>query len=98
MKRKKSSSKEGKALIKVQGDDPALQTAVSFWADSTTAASSARRHDIRREKERTVLSFFTMTGKHPATITTADVKAWQIEMEKKGLAKTTVYLRCEMRR
>ena len=93
MKKRKTSSGEEKALVKVQATDPALQTAVSFWADATTTSSSARRQDIRREKERTVHSFFAMTGKHPAAVSTSDVKAWQIEMENKGLAKTTVYLR-----
>ncbi len=40
-----------------------------------------------------MLSFFGFTGKHPAAVKAADVKQWQVEMEEKGLAQTTVYTR-----
>jgi site-specific recombinase XerD len=40
-----------------------------------------------------VLSFFGFTGKHPAAVTASDVKRWQVEIEEKGLAQTTVYTR-----
>lgn len=91
--RKTRPGKEQTALVPLLASDPALANAVSFWTDATTGGSSLRRHDIRRDKSNAVLSFFGFAGKHPAAVTPADVKAWQVEMEGKGLAQTTVYTR-----
>jgi integrase/recombinase XerD len=93
---KKSKTKPGNertALVPRQASDPTLANAVAFWTDATTSGSSLRRRDIRRDKSNAVLSFFGFTGKHPAAVTVADVKRWQVEMEEKGLAQTTVYTR-----
>jgi integrase len=91
--RKKKVEKERAALLPRQTSDPALANAVSFWTDATTGGSIARRQDIKRDKSNAVLSFFGFSGKHPAAVTPADVKGWQVEMEEKGLAQTTVYAR-----
>jgi integrase len=91
--RKIRPGKERTALVPSQAGDPALANAVSFWTDATTGGSSLRRHDIRRDKSNAVLSFFGFADKHPAAVTPADVKRWQVEMEEKGLAQTTVYAR-----
>jgi integrase len=91
--RKTEPGKEQTALVTRQASDPALTNAVAFWTDATTGGSSLRRHDIKRDKSNAVLSFFGFSGKHPAEVTPADVKAWQAEMEAKGLAQTTVYTR-----
>jgi site-specific recombinase XerD len=93
---KKGKTKFGKeqtALAPRQASDPAIANAVAFWTDATTSGSSLRRHDIKRDKSNAVLSFFGFAGKHPAAVTAADVKAWQVDMEEKGLAQTTVYTR-----
>jgi integrase len=93
---KKSKTKPGNertALIQRQASDPALTNAVAFWTDATTSGSILRRRDIKRDKSNAVLSFFGSTDKHPAAVTASDVKRWQVEMEEKGLAQTTVYTR-----
>jgi len=92
-KREKKIGKERTALVPRQTSDPALANAVAFWTDATTSGSSLRRQDIKRDKTNAVLSFFSFTDKHPAAVTPADVKQWQVEMEEKGLAQTTVYAR-----
>jgi integrase len=89
--RKKKAGKGRTALVPRQASDPALTNAVAFWTDATTSGLSLRRHDIKRDKSNAVLSFFGFAGKHPAAVTAADVKAWQAEMEGKGLAQTMVY-------
>jgi integrase len=91
--RKTKPGKERMALVLRQASDPALTNAVDFWTDATTSGSSLRRHDIKRDKSNAVLSFFGFAGKHPAAVTPADVKVWQVEMEGNGLAQTTVYTR-----
>jgi Phage integrase, N-terminal SAM-like domain len=92
-KRKTKVGKERTALVPRQASDPALANAVSFWTDATTGGSSLRRQDIRRDKSNAVLSFFGFASKHLAAVTPADIKAWQVEMEGKGLAQTTIYSR-----
>jgi integrase/recombinase XerC len=64
-----------------------------MWSDATTNTSSPRRHDIRRDKQNAVISFFTHVGKHLPDVTPLDVKAWQESLERKELARTTVYSR-----
>jgi len=92
-RRKKKVKRELTALAAPQVTDPALQTAISHWADATTSSESPRRADIKRDKTNAALSFFAFCGKAPAEVTAADVKVWQEEMEGKGLAATTVYTR-----
>lgn len=71
----------------------AIRNAVAVWSDATTNTSSPRRHDIRRDKQNAVVSFFTHVGKDLPDVTPLDVKSWQESMEAKGLVRTTVYYR-----
>lgn len=71
----------------------AIAPAVSLWADHVTDATSPRRLDIIRDKSNAVLDFFSFTGKAPAQITPLDIKDWQVELEARELAPTTVYAR-----
>jgi site-specific recombinase XerD len=71
----------------------AVRNAVAMWSDATTNTSSPRRHDIRRDKQNAVISFFTHMGKDLPDVTPLDVKSWQESLEGKGLARTTVYSR-----
>lgn len=81
-------------LIRAQEQSAvALLGAIRLWADASTMADSARRKDLVRDKTRTVASFFAFVDKHPAEVLPGDVRAWQGEMEEKGLRKNTVYVR-----
>lgn len=71
----------------------ALLNAIRLWADASTVPDSARRTDLIRDKTRAVASFFAFVNKHPAEVVPGDVKAWQGELEGKGLRMTTVYVR-----
>ncbi len=76
----------------------ALRNAIRLWADSSTAADSARRADLLRDKQHAVAAFFAFIGKHPADVVAVDVKAWQAEMErvgegKRGLRPASIYVR-----
>jgi integrase/recombinase XerC len=92
-KRERKVKKGKTALVAPSVSDPALQTAVDHWTDATTSMESPRRADIKRDKKNAALSFFTFCGKAPAEVTATDVKAWQAQMEGRGLAATTVYTR-----
>jgi integrase len=83
-------------LIPLRGQDPsalALLGAIRLWADSSTVPDSTRRKDLIRDKTRAVASFFAFTGKHPAEVLPGNVRAWQAELEGKGLRNNTVYVR-----
>src|SRR5947209_192883 len=71
----------------------AIRNALAVWSDATTNVASSRRHDIRRDKQNAVISFFTHAGKNLLDVTPLDVKSWQESLEEKGLARTTVYYR-----
>lgn len=68
----------------------ALQGAVSLWASATTGESE-RRHDLLRDKQRIVLSFFRHTGKLPGEAEPADVQGWLRDLEGKGVKPGTTY-------
>jgi integrase len=70
---------------------PALRNAIALWADATTAPGSARRGNLLRDKTAMVGAFFAHTCKPPEQVTEIDVKAWQAELEGRGLAAATVY-------
>ncbi len=79
---------------------PALHNAIRLWADSSTSADSARRHDLLRDKQAAVTAFFAFTKKHPGEVTSFDVRAWQAEMErgdeqrrKRALRPASIYVR-----
>jgi integrase len=63
------------------------------WSDATTDTASLRRHDIRRDKQNAVVSFFEHVGKDLPDVTPPDVKTWQESLEEKRLARTTIYSR-----
>lgn len=82
--------------LREHGDEeflPAVREAIALWADATTDASTPRRRDLLRDKSRAVDAFFTFSRKRPAEATAADVKAWQRELESRGLKPATVYYR-----
>lgn len=85
---------EEAALVSV-GDSRkmALRNAIAFWSDATTNTISSRRRDIQRDKQKVVLSFFEHAGKPLNLINPLDVKTWQMDLEGRGLAHTTVYYR-----
>lgn len=83
-------------LILLRGHDPsalALLGAIRLWADASTVPDSTRRKDLIRDKTRAVASFFAFTGKHPAEVLPGNVRAWQADLEGKGLRNNTVYVR-----
>jgi len=71
----------------------ALRHAAALWADTTTGTASPRRHDILRDKQNAITSFFSVVKKRPAAVTPVDVKVWQSSLEASGLAPSTVYYR-----
>src|SRR6266496_1234097 len=80
------------ALTRARAFDlDALCVAADVWAAATTAVDTPRRHDLRRDKARMVIAFFTFTERHPAAVTALDVEAWRIALEGRGLAAETVY-------
>lgn len=90
------------ALTTVADDHlPALKNAVALWADSSSAADSARRADLMRDKQNAVMAFFRFARKHPADVEATDVKAWQAAMEsgderggtRRALRAASVYVR-----
>jgi integrase len=68
-----------------------VSNAAALWADATTNTVSLRRQDILRDKCRAVTGFFDYAKKHPLEISPLDVKGWQISLEARGLARTTIY-------
>ena len=74
-------------------DALALKTAITLWAESTTDVGSHCRRDLLRAKIFAAASFFAHTGKSPAQIRAADVRAWRGELERQGLKPATVYAR-----
>lgn len=70
---------------------PSLKSAIVLWADARTDAASTRRRDLINDKVRAVGAFFAWVGKPPAKVTPLDVKAWQAQLESRGLAPATVY-------
>jgi integrase/recombinase XerD len=71
----------------------ALRNATLLWADSTTRATSLRRHELIHDKTAAVLGFFSYVKKHPAEITPIDVRSWRSALESQGLKPATVYAR-----
>lgn len=71
----------------------ALRNAFAMWADATTDATTGRRRDLLRDKTTAVGDFFAFVGKPPAAVTPLDVKAWQADLEARGLSPASVYAR-----
>ena len=72
-------------------DEAALCLAVDAWAEATSDPSSPRVLDLRRDKTRTVLTFFDFCHKHPATVSPLDVQAWQRALKRSGRKESTIY-------
>ncbi|HYO91499.1 MAG TPA: site-specific integrase [Pyrinomonadaceae bacterium] len=68
----------------------ALRGAISLWASATTSESE-RRHDLLRDKQRIVFSFFRHTGKLPSEVEPSDVQGWLRDLEGKGASPGTTY-------
>lgn len=71
----------------------ALRNALAMWADATTDATTGRRRDLLRDKTTALGDFFAFVGKAPAAVTPLDVKAWQADLEARGLSPASVYAR-----
>jgi hypothetical protein len=84
-------SEENTLLAADQGLSTALQNAISLWADARTDPESARRCNLLRDKTKAVTDCFAYVDKHPAQVTALDVKAWQAELERRGLSAATIY-------
>jgi hypothetical protein len=84
---------DGGALIVRSDEEVVLRRAVALWAEATTDASSRRRADLLRDKQKAVGEFFTWAGKGPAEITPLEIEAWRREMERRRprLAPATIY-------
>jgi integrase len=72
-------------------DEATVCIAVDTWAAATSDPDSPRFLDLCRDKTRVVLAFFDHIHKHPATVTPADVQAWQRELKRRHLAVSTIY-------
>ena len=72
-------------------EEAAVRLAVDTWAAATSDPQSPRFVDLCRDKTRVALAFFEHVRKHPATVTPADVQAWQRELTRRGLAASTIY-------
>lgn len=80
-------------ILRASRERVALRQAVALWAEATTDASSPRRADLLRDKQKIVADFFVAAGKSPAEVSPLDVKAWReaLEQRRPKLALTTVY-------
>jgi integrase/recombinase XerD len=73
-------------------DDQAILAALEAWTEKTTGSLSYRREDLQYDKQSSVLSFFSFTGKHPFSIRTRDCLAWRRQLETR-YKPNTVYAR-----
>jgi integrase len=73
--------------------DMALTNAVALWADTTTASTSLRRHELIHDKQEAALAFFSFINKHPRDVTPLDVTEWRRALESRDLKPATVYAR-----
>lgn len=74
-------------------DDVALKNAITLWADTTTAPTSLRRHELIHDKQEAARSFFSFINKHPSDITPLDVMEWRRMLEARVLKPATIYAR-----
>lgn len=65
--------------------------AITLWAEASTGTETPRRGDLLRDKARAIVDFFVYVNIHPSWITTDDVRRWQLDLEQRGLASSTVY-------
>lgn len=65
---------------------------IRAWAVKTTDAKSPRWHDLLREKEKYITSFFEGVGKPATEVTAEDVQHWVAQLEQ-SFASRTVLMR-----
>jgi integrase len=70
---------------------PAMINAMEMWSQSTTSLDSLRYEELWRSKARTVVRFLVYVNKHPLEVKEQDVARWRRHLERKGLARATVY-------
>jgi site-specific recombinase XerD len=80
-------------IVRGGRDEVALRHAIRLWAEATTDATSACRHDLLRSKSQAVSTFFVHCGKHPGDVTALDMQSWRDALEGKGFKSATVYAR-----
>lgn len=88
-----SQEPQNALVLVTEGVQVALRHALRLWADAVTAASTERRDEILRAKQKVVEAFFAFAGKRPADISPLDVEAWRGKLEEKGLQPGTIYAR-----
>lgn len=74
------------------GEDQAILAALQAWVEKTTNSLSYRREELQHDKQSSVLSFFSFTGKHPFSIRARDCLAWRRRLEER-YKPNTVYAR-----
>src|SRR5688572_2116049 len=72
-------------------DESLLCVIIDTWAEATSDPASPRFRDLRRDKARVVLDFFTTTRRPPALVTPVDVQTWQHALRRRLLAEATIY-------
>lgn len=81
------------ALVRARKDHlAAIHNAAQLWANSTTA-DGLRKDDLLRDKQQTVIAFFTFSDKHLSDVTPTDISRWLQSLEDRGLRPATVYQR-----
>lgn len=71
----------------------AFRNALRLWAESATSASTQRRDELLKYKQKAVDAFYDFIGKHPAEISPLDVEQWRAHLKSQGLKPTTIYTR-----
>lgn len=71
----------------------ALRNALRLWTEAVTSASTQRRDELLRYKQKVVDAFFAFLDKHPSEVSPLDVEAWRGELKSQGLKPTTIYSR-----
>ena len=77
--------------MSIVGLDVSITRAILAWAAGSSDHTSSRFKDLVNDKSRIVGDFLCFVGKSPDLIMPADVQAYQIELEKRNLAATTIY-------
>jgi integrase/recombinase XerD len=86
------SEEQSQALVRADSE-AVLNTAIQFWAESSTRAEAFERVSKLQDKMQAVRRFFAFTGKHPGEIIPEDVQAWRAHLEEQGQKPATVYAR-----
>lgn len=81
------------ALDLINSPRNAILNALRLWSEAVTSASTERRGELLRYKQKVIDCFFAEARKHPADITPLDVEAWREQMKDRGLSPNTVYTR-----